>query len=104
MASSKGSYVPLDQRDQFALCKPNAVDEGDGVYQWLPGKLKFTLAKKPFSMLTATLLVVIIIQAMFVLRLQADLQYTTLSPSMLPVESVIDPELTFPYRRSESDT
>ena len=55
-------------------------------------------------MLTGTLLAIIIIQAIFIMRLRADLQSKTLSPSILPAGSVIDAVLKFLSRWSRSDS
>ena len=104
MASSKGLYRPLNHRPDLALSEADAIDGVNELDHGPPSTRKFCLSEILVSMITGIVLATIVVQAIFIMHLRADLRSKALSPSMLPAGPVIDAELTFSSRRSGSDT
>ena len=96
--------MPLNHRPDLALSEADAIDGGNELHHGPPWTRKFCLSEILVFMMTGTVLATIVIQAIFIMRLRADLQSKTLSSSMLPTTSVLDAEFTFSSRRSRSGT
>ena len=89
--------MPLNHRHDLApSVEISAIDGFNELHHGrLPWTRKFGLSEMLFSILKGTLLATIIIQAIFIMHLRADLESKSMSPSTLPAELVIDAELTF---------
>ena len=82
MRFSKELYVPLGQTLSQAFPDASTIEEDDENLSYQPKTRGFVVPTHILSLFTGTLLVIVVVQAVFLMRFRATAQSKISSPSM----------------------